>query len=168
MSNDALTESIVRDALIANKGDMILTHRALFVSLGKLSSYVRGVPNLRRLMMEMDREKADPEYDNMTNEQFASQINSLTKAYELDGLNTIHELATTDHDGNASLADVRLKAAIQLRGKGTSQDSGLGNVLAELNDQYVAMSSRVKNLRMAATLTLSVESRVDDPVVIGR
>ena len=165
---ELLNELSVSQALKDNKGDLILTHQVLGVSFGRLHMFIRCIPSLRRLVKEIERMKQDDEYDKLSVEQFRNEIEARTVVYQLDGLNTIHELATTPHGDNASLADVRLKAAVQLRGPQTQTGvGGLGDILAELNQQYLSTAQRVKGLRASATLSVTLEDvSVPAPVAI--
>ena len=158
MAKEPLNEINVKRKLLENKGDLVSTAMALGIKISKLHSTIRCTPGLRAVMTTMERVKADPTYEDMSREQFADELASMSTAYQLEGLKTIYDLATMDHGDNASLADVRLKAAIQLRGVGTAGNTGNGGILSELNDAYVQMATRVKNLRATATLTVSLES----------
>jgi hypothetical protein len=161
-----LDETQVSQALKDNKGDLILTHQVLGVSFGRLHMFIRCIPSLRRLVKEIERMKLEDQYDQLSNDQFRDEINARTMAYELDGLDTIHELATREHGENASMAQVRLAAAIQLRGPQTSHQSGMAGILEELNAAYLATASRVKGLRANATIHLSLESPQDERIAI--
>ena len=158
MAKQPLTEQAVKKTLLENKGDLVMTAASLGIKISKLHSTIRCSSVLRSAMTTMERVKADPQYEDMSREQFADHIASLASVYQLEGLNTIHELAMMDHGDNASLADVRLKAAMALRGTGQQTNTGNGGILSELNDAYLAMATRVKNLRATATLTVSLES----------
>ena len=153
-----LTEERVAEALLEHKGDLIQTHLALHVSLGMLNNFVRNVPPLRRMYVEMDklRRQFDPdEYDNLTTDRFREEIEARTSAYQLEGLEVIHELAVTPHD-SAMMADVRLKAAKELRGAAGAQTGSLVALMNDLNAAYQLNSGRVKELRMSAKLELTM------------
>lgn len=158
MAKEPLNEQNIKRRLMEHKGDLVTTAQALGIRISKLHSTIRCTPGLKAAMTTMERVKADPTYEDMSREQFADYISSLATVYQLEGLNTIHELAMMDHGDNASLADVRLKAAIALRGTGQQTNSGNGGILSELNEAYLSMATRVKNLRATATLTVSLES----------
>jgi hypothetical protein len=95
----------------------------------------------------MESIKADPAFESATQQQFADEIRSRTAAYRLDGLEVLHELATRDDDGVASMAEVRLKAAIQLRGAEDMMPTSSNNVLAELNALYQQNAPRIRSMR---------------------
>lgn len=158
MAKEPLNEQNIKRKLLDNKGDLVVTAQALGIKISKLHSSIRCSDVLKATMMTMERVKADPMYEEMSREQFADHLASLSSVYQLEGLNTIHELAMMDHGENASLADVRLKAAMALRGTGSSTNTGNGGILSELNEAYLSMATRVKNLRATATLTVSLES----------
>jgi hypothetical protein len=155
-----LTEDRVAEALTEHKGDLIQTHLALGVSLGMLNNFVRNIPRLRRLFAEMDklRREFDPdEYEHLSADRFREEIDARTAAYQLEGLEVIHELATTPHD-SAMMADVRLKAAKELRGSASAQSGSLVALMNDLNEAYHRTAGRVKELRVSANLQLTVES----------
>jgi hypothetical protein len=158
MAKEPLNEQNIKRRLLENKGDLVMTAASLGIKVSKLHSAIRCSSVLKAAMTTMERVKADPTYEDMSREQFADQLASLSTVYQLEGLNTIHELAMMDHGDNASLADVRLKAALALRGSGAASNTGNGGILSELNEAYLSMATRVKNLRATATLTVSLES----------
>lgn len=159
-----LTEDRVAEVLEEQKGDLIQTHLALGVSLGMVNNFVRNVPRLRRLFTEMDRlrRESDPdEFDRMSAERFRDEMAARTEAYKLEGLEVIHELAVTPHD-TAMMAEVRLKAAKELRGADTGQGGSLVALMNELNAAYAQTAGRVKQLRASATLSITMEQATEE------
>jgi len=161
-----LTEQLVSDALANNKGDLIRTSQALGITVGKLHGFVRMIPSLRRLVKELEVLKLEDDYDNLSDEQFRDQMNCMMAVYQLDGLNVIHELATRDDKDNASMADVRLKAAIQLRGTPQSRNDGISSILMELNEAYQQSATKIKGLRASASVTISLDAPQESPALI--
>jgi hypothetical protein len=155
-----LTEDMVLKALIGAKGDLIQTGLALGLGLGKLHSFIRNVPRVRLLYTEMEklrRGMPEDEFDQLSADRFRDEIDARTACYQLEGLEVIHELATTPHE-SAMMAEVRLKAAMQLRGASTGQGGSLVALMNDLNAAYQASAGTVKGLRASATLHLTVEA----------
>lgn len=159
MQDSGLTEDRVIEALTECKGDLIQTYMLLGIRLGVLNNFMRNVPRLRRLYQEMSRlrEEEPDEYDRLTAEEFRRAMESRTALYQFEGLEVIHDLATMQHT-NASEAEVRLKAAKELRGAVGAQNGSLVALMQEMNEAYQSMAPRVKALRAQATLTISMES----------
>lgn len=143
-----LNETRVKEALIESRGDMIQASQALDIRPSKLGMFIRSVPSVAALWMEMEAVKATPEYETASQQWFENAIRARLAAYRFEGLEVIHELATTPHGENAAMADVRLKAAIQLRGASDGTASDAGGVLAELNQIYHANAPRIKSMRV--------------------
>lgn len=149
MTNDLtqLSEDLVCDVLMTCKGDLIQSAGRLAIRPSTLVRWIKSVPSVAGLWAAMEKVKTDPSFDQASQKQFEDEIRSRVAAYRLDGLEVIHELATQDHGTNAMLADVRLKAAIQLRGTAEVSPSGAGDVLSELNALYHLHAPRIKSMR---------------------
>lgn len=140
-------EDTVKEVLMRHKGDLIKSAGTLCVRPSTLVAWVRSVPSLAALWGEMEAVKADPAFEAASQQQFADEIRARISAYRLDGLEVLHELATTDHDGMAAMAEVRLKAAIQLRGVEDVITSSSSNLMAELNALYLERAPRIRSMR---------------------
>ena len=152
MSKPELNEDIVRLVLLRNKGDLIRSAGELTIRPSTLVRWIRSVPSVANLWQEMELVKADPAFDNATAQQFEAEIKARATVYRLDGLEVLHELATTGHDGVSSMAEVRLKAAIELRSSTEFGSTGGGNVLAELNELYRVNAPRIRSMRAVEIL----------------
>jgi hypothetical protein len=154
------SEEIVRDVLLRNLGDLIQSAGTLGVRPSTLVRWVRSVPSVAALWAEMQAVKADPAFETASHQQIADEIRSRAAAYRLDGLEVIHELATTDHEGVASMAEVRLKAAIQLRGAEEMVSTSSSAVMAELNALYHERAPRIRSMR-AVQIEFEVPTELD-------
>ena len=143
----APSEECVRDMLIECRGDLIVTANRLGYRPSWLVDWIRAVPKLTVVYNEIEKVKADPDFDQAAQAHFEDEIRRRTAAFKLDGLNVIHELAVTPHGESAAMADVRLKAAIQLRDAGGESTQGGANVLAELNELYRRSAPRIRSMR---------------------
>lgn len=146
----SLNEAGVRDILIQCQGDMIQAARRLRIRTGKLNSYIRTVPSLKTAWLAMERVKASPEYDTLTADSFRQEIDALISGMQLDALEEIYELAMMPVDYNPGMAEVKLKAAIHLRGPvGANQNAGdIDGLFHELNQLYQTSAPRIKGMRV--------------------
>lgn len=168
MTRDAIRlknidEAMIRKALTDCRGDLFRTAHHIGITPRELDGFVRHSSEMQALMMSIDQVKADPEYEKFSRESFQRELEELTRSYRHDGLAAIHELATipmTDIMANASLADVKLKAAVQLRGSGSHSegDSEAHGLLHELNQLYQTAAPRLKSLRAKVTLEISANT----------
>ena len=140
-------EDTIREVLLKHKGDLMKSSGDLACRPSTLVRWIKSVPSVAALWETMEAVKADPAFEKASQSQFADEIRSRAIAYRLDGLEVIHELATTDHGDNASMAEVRLKAAIQLQGVGDVGTSSTNSVLAELNALYHEHAPRIRSMR---------------------
>ena len=159
----ALDEATVRLVLLRNKGDLILSAGQMQIRPSTLVRWIKSVPSITALWQEMEQVKADPAFTSATQVQFEQEIRERTSLYRLDGLEVLHELATTPHE-SASMAEVRLKAAIELKGATDIGGHSQGNVLAELNTLYHANAHRIKSMR---AVQIEFADALADPVQIG-
>ena len=101
----------------------------------------------------IDCVKRDPDYDRLSNDQFEDQLERLTKAYRVEALGIIHDLATIPMTSEltAAMAEVKLKAAVQLLGANVdnSKNGDQMLVLQELNQLYQQSAPRIKSIRVA-------------------
>jgi hypothetical protein len=138
----------IKDALVTAQGDLFLTACYLDVRPGELDSYIRASDEIQGFVAAIDTVKKNADYDRLSKDQFEDQLDRLTKAYRIDALEVIHELATMPFD-SAAMADVKLKAAVQLKGSNleTKDDGGHSLVLAELNQLYQQSAPRIRSIR---------------------
>lgn len=166
MKLSELTEGIVRDALVECKGDLIATSRHLSIRPGRLNSYVRTVPALKITAAAMEQVKASPEYDSMTTATFKAEIEAVLTPMQYDALEEIYDLAMMGHNGNPGLAEVKLKAAIHLRGP-TDQPRAPDSdgLFRELNQLYQQNAPRIKGIRTTLTVEMVAADQVGVPVI---
>lgn len=148
LSVEDLSEETVRLVLTQSGGDLIQSSRKLNVRPSQLVGWIKSVPSVAAHYLTIEQIKADPRFDDASQAQLEAEIRARAAAYRLDGLEVLHELATTPHT-NASEADVRLKAAVHLRSAGSDMPQGGDGVLAELNSLYHKNAPRIKSMRMA-------------------
>lgn len=146
MSETGIDEDTIATLLTTNKGDLILTAEDLGMVPSKLVRFIRAVPRLAATYAAIDEAMHSDGQESKSAAAISRAIQERTAAYKLDGLAVIHELATTAHR-NAAEAEVRLKAAIELKGKADSGAVAGNAVLAELNDLYQRSAPRIKTLR---------------------
>lgn len=146
MSETGISEDTIATVLTANKGDLIMTAEDLGMVPSKLVRYIRAVPKLAATYAAIDEAMKGDDLDAKSAAAISRAIQERTAAYRLDGLEVVHELAMAPHR-NAAEAEVRLKAAIELRGKADSGAVAGNAVLAELNDLYQKSAPRIKTLR---------------------
>jgi len=153
---ETLSEEAIKEILADTRGDVIRAAHHLGCSYREMQRCIKASPTLQAFAVAIEKVKVSPEYEAMTREQFSNELEARTLSGKLIGLETIEELATMDHGESAALADVKLKAAIALRGAGqdASRDSGDAGILHELNELYRQHAPRHRAMR--ATLTLEV------------
>ena len=143
-----VSEQTIRDALTSAKGDLFLASSYLGVTGRELDSYIRASEELQAFVAAIATVKQDPAYKKMSSEQFADELDRLTRGFRLEALDVIHELATMPFD-TAAMAEVKLKAAVQLRGAvaDTPKGGDQSAVLMELNQIYQQTAPRIKSVR---------------------
>lgn len=148
LRNGMITEDAVVEKLITCRGDLFVTASYLGVTARELNAYIKASDHLQTFVVAIGAVKLDPEYEKMSSAQYESHLETMTKDYKLEALGVIHEMATMSFD-NAAMADVKLKAAIALRGvpevKAATSDSHA--VMDELNRLYVESAPRIKSVR---------------------
>jgi len=145
-----ISEDRICSALVTSRGDLFLTASYLDVSPRELDSFLRTNEHLQAFAATIEVVKSNAEYDKMSAQQFEDRIDLLNRTYRIDAVNAIHELATMSYD-SAAMAEVKLKAAIALRGKGDDGPKG-GNqseLLTELNQLYHQSAQRIRTIRVA-------------------
>ena len=145
-----ISQQTIENALTSARGDIFIAACYLGVTTRELDSYIRSSEALQAFASSIDRVKRDPEYDRMSNEQFEDELERLTKAYRVEATEIIHSLATMPFE-TAAMAEVKLKAAVQLRGSNveSSRNDNQMLVLQELNQLYQQSAPRIKSIRVA-------------------
>jgi hypothetical protein len=149
LRSGAVTEDNLVFALMSARGDYFVAAAALGCTAREIDSYVRSSDSLRAFMVAMGSVKKDPEYERMSVEQFTEELAQITRAYQVEAVDVIHEMATMDYD-SAAMAEVKLKAAIALRGTpdaGRAQPTQHAGELAELNRLYEEAAPRIRSVR---------------------
>jgi hypothetical protein len=138
----------VRDALTTARGDLFLASAYLGCTGRELDGYIRASEGLQAFAGAIEKVKVDEAYAKMSTEQFEDRLETLTRNYKLEAIDIIHGMATMPFD-NAAMADVKLKAAVQLRGVNieTVKNNDQGNIMAELNLLYQTAAPRIKSVR---------------------
>lgn len=149
-----ISEHSIKEALSEAKGDIFLSACALDCTPQELDKYIRRSSELQSFAAAVEQVKRDVNYDRMSAEQFENRCLDLTRAYRLDGIETLHDLAVMPHGDSAALAKVRLEAAIALRG-GVQHGGGHADTestLAELNQLYLQNAPRIKEIRQTVVV----------------
>ena len=160
-----INEANVRSALTEAKGDLYVAACLLEISAWKLDRLIRADAALQAFAGAVETVKANPEYDRMSQAQFASELHRLTAQFAVEGLLVIHEIASSPARTAAEKA-VRLEAAIALR-NGTPNSQGGSEVdllLRELNQAYQAHAPRIKEIR--TTTVVLEDSRQSESVTL--
>lgn len=148
LRNGFITEEKVVECLMTARGDLFIAASYLGVTGREIDSYIRASDHLKAFVVAIGTVKSDPEYDRMSAEQFEGELERLTKGYKMEALDVIHELATMQFE-TAAMAEVKLKAAVALRGapevKVGMNDSHA--VMDELNRLYVESAPRIRSVR---------------------
>lgn len=141
----------IENALTEHRGNLFLSATDLGMTPIQLDSIIRKSEDLQAFVAHIVQVKKDSEYDRMSEEQFNSRLEQLNRAYRVEALTVIHELATMPYGESAAMAEVKLKAAVQLRGKDidSPQNNGNNSILAELNTLYQQSAPRIKSIRVA-------------------
>jgi hypothetical protein len=150
-----ISEDSICAALTTARGDLFVASAYLSVTPRELDWYIRASDPVQKFVGAINRVKATPDYDRLSGEQFQDQLRLLTSAYRLEALDVIHDIATMPDDGpepmSAAMMEVKLKAAIQLRG--TVAEAPVNNqqsqVFKELNTLYQQAAPRIKSMRVA-------------------
>jgi len=159
MRSGLISEASIKSALVETKGDIFLAACALDCTAQELDRYIRRSKELQNVAVSIEQIKVDAAYASMSAQQFEAQLDDLTRALRVVGLNEVHKLATMEFGDSAALAKVKLDAALALRGGqgGTRGNTEAENTLAELNQLYHANAPRIREIRQTV-ITLSDDS----------
>ena len=146
----SVTTATISEALLSARGDLFVASSILGVTGRELDSYIRSSDELQTFCAAVGSVKASGDYKKFSDEQFADELERLTKGYRIEALDVIHEIATEPMiEMSAAEKEVKLKAAIALRGapeaKGASQDNA--SILAELNAIYQSAAPKIRTIR---------------------
>lgn len=143
------TDEDIKVVLTACRGDLFHAAESLGCKALQLDQFIRKSDELQRFMGDIIQVRASDDYDKLSSEQFSAELENKSRAYRVEALDIIHELADMPYGDSAAMAEVKLKAAIQLRGK--DADAPVSNehasVLAELNQLYQQTAPRIKSVR---------------------
>ncbi len=146
-----VTEIKIQECLTKSRGDIFVAACLMRVTARELNNYIKACPDLQSFALAVGKVKSDPDYDKMSREQFETLTAELAMQYRLEGLQEIHKIATMPMpDESAAMMDVKLKAAVQLRGApGAAQAQGNDNenLLRELNEAYINNAPRIREIR---------------------
>ena len=147
-----ISEDSIRRVLSSCRGDIFKAAGMLAVSPRELDRYIRSSENLQGFAAAIEVVKQSVEYDRMSSEQFAKALEQRTRAYRIEATDVIHEIATMPLNGEgmtAAMVEVKLKAAVQLRGSHNDVpvNSDQAQVLSELNKLYQETAPRIKSIR---------------------
>lgn len=142
------SEDNIRAALDQARGDIFRSASLMAVRPAQLDAAIRASDTLSAYAMAIQRVKADPGYEAMSSKAFAEETRKLAATMALDGLLTIHELATGSAE-TAAEKQVKLDAAKELRKAAPLVSGGgeLGQLLAQLNQQYQENAPRIREIR---------------------
>lgn len=143
-----ISEQTIRDALVQARGDLFVGACYLSVTARELDSYIRSSEDLQAFVGAIETVKRDAGYDKLSADQFADRLEVLTRSYRIEALDIIHDMARMSFD-SAAMAEVKLKAAVQLRGAQTEKVASGDQmaVLSELNELYQLNAPRIKSIR---------------------
>lgn len=156
LRNGEITEQGIRDALSLNRGDIFAASGYLACSPTELDRYIRASNDLQAFAAAISVVKQDVQYDRMSSAQFRERLQQITLSYRVEATEIIADLARMpfNSETSAAMAEIKLKAAVQLRGSHTDApvNSEQGQVLAELHRLYSESAPRLKSIRIAAQL----------------
>jgi hypothetical protein len=147
-----VSKDSIKNALTKGRGDLFLSSSYLGVTIRELDRYIRSDIELMAFAGSIEQIKTDDKYDKLSNEQFKKELERKCRDYKIEALDIIYDIATMQpEDGlplTAAQQDVRLKAAVQLRGTSeVTGDSGQQLILQELNKEYLETAPRIKSIR---------------------
>jgi hypothetical protein len=145
-----LSEQKIKDALCVARGDLFVAASYLATTPRQLDRLIRSSECVQAFAATIQTIRNDPEYERMSREQFEDELERRACEYQAEALDVIHELAMMPFD-TAAMAEVKLKAAIALRGDPNQGkgDTSHSIVLAELNQLYQQSAQRIKSIRVA-------------------
>ena len=145
-----ISEDTITSALTIARGDLFISASYLGVTTRELDGYIRSSDSLQAFVGAIATVKTDSGYDRLSVEQFNDKLAQLTRAYKIEATEIIHDMASMDFE-TAAMADVKLKAAIALRGSHSEviHNNDHAQALVELNQAYQQAAPRIKSIRVA-------------------
>jgi hypothetical protein len=144
----ALSESSIKDALIAGRGDLWTASQMLGITALKLDRAIRLSEDLQNVFLSLKQVRALPDYDRLSLQQIEAEVASRMVLYRSDALDALHALATMPIDENSAQNQVKLLAASRLSGPMEGQaGSELDQTLRLLNEEYQQKAPRIKSIR---------------------
>ena len=145
-----ITDATLTENLLLCRGDIFLTSQYLGCTAREVDSYIRASSDLRAFVQAIASVKQTDDYDKLSTEQFDTEMKRVVIRNKLEAEGIIADMARMELTDSASMADVKLKAAIAMRGttKSESQsDQGQSEALAELNNLYIQSATRIRSVR---------------------
>ena len=145
----AITEDSLTMALLTCRGDLFLTSQYLGCTAREIDAYVRASDDLRAFVQAIAQVKSSDEYDKLSTQQFEAELARVGASNRLEAEEIIADMARMDFD-SAAMAEVKLKAAVALRGQNSATrtvDSEQSSALAELNRLYSEAAPRIRSVR---------------------
>ena len=148
MRQGLISEASITGALLQARGDLFVAASYLGVTGRELDGYIRASEPVQAFVAAIDTVKRDVEYEKLSAGQFAEELDRLTRGYKLEALDVIHEIAMMPAN-TAAMAEVKLKAAVELRGSQSTQmqTGNQAEILQELNLEYQRSAQRIKSVR---------------------
>lgn len=160
-----LSEDNLKSLLATTRGDLFQTACLCRLTFRELDGLIRRSDVLANYYKSIQQVKNDPEYSSLSDRQFAENVDYLVRQYRFEGLQVIHEIATMPAD-SAAMYDVKLKAAVQLRGGEIGAGGASAeNILAELREAYEHNRPRIAEIRQTV-IRLEDRSAPPQPVVL--
>lgn len=150
-----ISEDLITEKLLIARGDIFVAASLLSLRPSQLDNCIRASESLQSIVCNIEMTKASPEYEKLSNDQFYAHIDKLNRQYKLEAMNVIYDIATIQGTANeplsAAMMDVKLKAAIALRGAPDNSSNNIeqSQMMQELNNIYRASATRIKSIRVA-------------------
>lgn len=149
-----ITSDTLTTALLQARGDLFLAAQLLGCTAREIDGYVRASDDLRAFVQAISQVKASDDYERLSAEQFEQELQRKVARHRVEAQDIIADLAhmPLGEGGvvSAAMAEVKLKAAIALRGTTdtrSTSDSGQATALAELNRLYAEAAPRIRSVR---------------------
>lgn len=157
----AFNEANIEKCLLEAQGDLFITSQMLgHVTVAKLLNSIRAVPRLQATFLTIQKVKALPEFDRISQEQLEVEVQRRMTLYRADALDSLHELAMMPIDPNSAMMQVKLSAAARLAAGVNERESSseLETTLRELNDDFHKNARTVKVMRETIEITSGGQS----------
>lgn len=148
MREGSISGDYIREKLTLARGDLFVAASLLGCTAQELDRYIRASEELQAFAAAIVQIKRDRNYDAMSAQQFEAELEQRLRAYRVDALETLHQLATAE-EKTAAGRRVKYFAAKYLYG-GTSGPVGPtehAETLEELNELYRQNAPRISEIR---------------------